>query len=342
MRSIPLFVVLLATSTASAELRRPDESPHASITQTVGVTDITVAYSRPAVKGRPVWGQLVPYGATWRAGANLNTIVTFSTDAKVNGKALRAGSYGLHVIPSAKEWVFAFSSTTTAWGSFTYDAKEDVLRVTVTPRQAPVAKERLEYRFDDLGTTKATLVLGWEKLEAPLAIEVDTPKNTMALARAELRGSTGFDPANLNWAATYWLENGGKLEEALRFNERSLQGRETAAGYNTRAAILQKQGKGAEAAEARKKAETLIGEGDLNQRGYRLLNEKKHDEALAVFRDVVKRYPESWNAHDSLAEALATTGDKQGAIAEYEKALAMCKDADQKTRIRGAITALKK
>jgi tetratricopeptide (TPR) repeat protein len=343
MRSVHFALALLVTgsSIASAELRRPDESPHAQVTQTVGISDISVLYARPAVKGRPVWGGLVQYGEPWRAGANLNTIVTLSTDAKIGGKLLRAGRYGLHAIPTTKDWVIAFSNVSTAWGSFTYDIKEDALRVTVTPRAAAAPRERLEYRFDDLTETKATLVLAWEKLEVPIAIEVDTAKEVMTLTRALLRGPDGFDPANVTWAANYWLNHNGNLDEALRLADRSIAARPTFAAYNVRARILTKQGKNTEATAARAKAMPLATEADLNVFAYQLMADKKVDEAIAMFRDIVTKFPESWNAHDSLGEALAVKGDKAGARAEYEKALAMATDPVQKKRIQGALAQLK-
>ncbi len=147
-RSKLLVVLLLALSATQAiaqqrPLKFPDASPAASVTQTVGMTEISVVYHRPAVGGRPIWNALVPYGEVWRAGANENTTVTFSTAVKVAGKALPAGTYGLHMIPTAKEWTIIFSRMSVAWGSFTYDIKEDALRVTVTPQPSEAFEERL-------------------------------------------------------------------------------------------------------------------------------------------------------------------------------------------------------
>ncbi|HEU4734212.1 MAG TPA: DUF2911 domain-containing protein, partial [Kofleriaceae bacterium] len=125
-------LLLFASATADAQvaLKLPEQSPAATVSQTVGLTEITVVYHRPAVNGRPIWGKLVPYGETWRAGANENTTIAFSTDVKVGGKPLKAGTYGLHMLPTAKDWTIMFSTMTAAWGSFTYDQKEDALRVT--------------------------------------------------------------------------------------------------------------------------------------------------------------------------------------------------------------------
>jgi hypothetical protein len=337
--------VITAATAATASAQRlsvPEDSPPARVQQTVGLTEIAVSYHRPAVAGRAVWGQLVPYGEVWRSGANENTTISFSSDVKVAGKPLRAGTYGLHTIPTAKDWTVIFSTATTAWGSYTYDPKEDALRVTVTPRPLPAHEERLSYRFDDVSNTKATLTLAWEKLGVPIAIEVDTPKVVMAKMRAELRGSAGFTGESWVQAAAYWLRNGGSLPEALKMIDRSIGMGPTYGNLTTRADILEKQGNAAGAKEARAKAQPLATERDLNLVGYGLLREKKLDAAIAVFRDVVQRYPQSWNAQDSLGEALAQKGDKAGAVAAYEKAHAMVADPTQKKRIAQELAKLKK
>jgi hypothetical protein len=343
MKAFLITAVLFASATAHAQaaLKVPEQSPGASVTQTVGLTEITVAYHRPAVAGRTVWGQLVPYGEPWRAGANENTTITFSTDVKIGGKPLRAGTYGLHMLPTAKDWTVMFSTMSLAWGSFTYDQKEDALRVTVTPRQTQTSEERLIYRFDDPSDTKATLVLAWEKLAVPVAIEVETPKLVMASIRQQLRGPAGFSWQGFAQAANYWLRNGGPLDEALKLVDRSIQMNENYQNLNVRAAILEKQGNAKGAGELRTKAQAIATEGDLNQTGYRLMGEHKVDEALKLFQANADKHPDSWNAQDSLAEALAAKGDKAGAAAAYTKALSLVKDPVQKKRIEGALARLK-
>jgi hypothetical protein len=342
MKALLICATLLVSATASAQgLRLPEDSPAATVSQTVGVTDITVSYHRPAVKGRAIWGKLVPYGETWRCGANENTIVTFSTDVKVGGKPLKAGSYGLHMIPTAKEWTIAFSTVTTAWGSFSYDAKEDALRITVTPRATTASEERLAYRFDDPGDTKTTLVLAWEKLIVPMPIEVETPKVVMASVRLQLRGQAGFGDRAPAQAARYWLNNGGPLDEAIAFIDRSLQARPSYAAMMLKAQILDKQGNAKGAADQRTTAMSIATEGELNQAAYGLLNDKKVDDAIKMFQSISQRFPESWNAFDSLGEALVAKGDKAGASAAYTKALGLAKDPAVKKRIEGVIAKLK-
>jgi len=330
-----------ANAFAQAALKLPEASPAASVSQTVGLTEITVNYHRPAVAGRQVWGKLVPYGEVWRAGANENTTVTLSSDVKVGGKPLKAGTYGLHMIPTAKDWTIAFSTMSVAWGSFTYDQKEDALRVTVTPRSNATSEERLSYRFDDPSENKATLVLTWEKLSVPIAIEVETPKVVMASVRGQLRGPAGFTERGYAQAAGYWMKNGGPLDEAVKLVERSIQLKPSYQSLMLKATILEKQGNAKGAAEQRTAAMALASEGDLNQAAYQLMNDKKMDDAIKLFQQIATKYPESWNAQDSLGEALATKGDKAGATAAYTKALALVKDPVQKKRIEGVLAKLK-
>jgi len=173
--SIILFVFVLSLfmaemTTAQRGGVRP--SLKASVSQTLGTeTNITISYCRPGVKGRKIWGGLVPYGATWRAGANENTTIEFSTDVTIEGKKIAAGKYGVHMIPSEGTWVIAFSTKNNAWGSFAYKKEEDALRITVTPKKAP-HQEWLSFGFEDLAGTSSTVFLYWEKLKVPFKVEV--------------------------------------------------------------------------------------------------------------------------------------------------------------------------
>jgi hypothetical protein len=168
----------------SAQGDKVRKSLKASVTQRLGVdTDITIDYSRPGVKGRKIWGDLVPYGMypgnkssnnkpyPWRAGANENTTIEFNKPVKIEGKELPAGKYGIHMIPSETTWTIIFSKKNAEWGSFSYDEKNDALRVTVTPVKAPF-EEWLTFGFDDLAGTSATAFLHWEELKVPFKIEL--------------------------------------------------------------------------------------------------------------------------------------------------------------------------
>ena len=181
-----LSSLLVLPSTAPAQQNKVRASLKASVMQRLGVdTDITIDYSRPGVKGRKIWGELVPYGMgpgnkaskgkpiPWRAGANENTTIEFSKDVLVEGKKLPAGKYGIHMIPSEKDWTIIFSKDSSAWGSYSYDQAQDALRITVTPVEAP-HMEWLAYGFDDLAGTSATAYLWWDKLKVPFKIALPT------------------------------------------------------------------------------------------------------------------------------------------------------------------------
>jgi Tfp pilus assembly protein PilF len=337
-----LAVSLSATvASAQAGLTLPEVSPAASVSQTVGLTEIKIDYHRPAVNGRKIWGGLVPYGEVWRAGANENTTITFSSPVKIEGKSLAAGSYGLHMIPTDKDWTVVFSKMSVAWGSFSYDEKEDALRIKVTPVVLPASQERLGYTFDNPTMGSVTIAMRWEKVEVPIKLEVDTPAVTMAHMRDELRGLPRFGWQGWNQAARYWLQNGGDLAEADAMVTRSMGMQETYQNVTTKAMILEKKGDQKNGAAMRTKALGLAGEADINQRGYELVAEKKMDEAITMFQKNVKDHPASWNAHDSLAEAYATKGDKKNAIASYTKALSLVKDDANKKRIEATLARLK-
>lgn len=341
MRSLITAAIVLSSATAYAQLKLPESSPAATTEQTIGITEVKVVYHRPAVKGRTIWGQLVPYGEVWRAGANENTTVSFSSDVKIGGKPLRAGTYGLHMIPTAKTWTVIFSTMSVAWGSFSYDQKEDAARVTVTPAAGAANEERLSYGFDDVTDTKATLVMRWEKLAVPIAIEVDTPKVVMASVRGELRGPAGFRHETLTQAARYWVSHGGNLDEALKLADRAIQRGGQYPAHVVRAQILEKKGNAAGAAEERKKADAVATDSDINQTAFGLINDKKLDEAIKVLVAATQRFPESWTLQDSLGEALELKGDKAGAMAAYTKALSLTKDPVQRKRIEAALAKLK-
>ena len=319
----------------------PEASPKASISQTIGLTDITISYHRPAVNQRKVWGGLVPYNETWRAGANENTTITFSTPATVGGKPLPAGTYGLHMLPGEKDWSVMLSSVSTAWGSFSYDAKEDVVRFPVTPTATTDSEERLEYRFEDPTDSAVKVVLRWEKLQVSFPVTVDTKAVVMDSLNKQLRGLPRFGWQGWNQAAQWAVNHDADLSQALAWSDRSLGLATNFTNLRTRAQILEKKGDTKTAAELRERALKIANENEMNLYGYQLLNEKKQDEAIAVFRKNVKDHPESWNTYDSLGEALAAKGDKKGAIENYSKALSMTQDPAQKKRINDILAKLK-
>jgi TolA-binding protein len=322
-------------------LTLPNASPKASVSQTVGLTDITISYHRPAVNKRKIWGELVPYNEVWRAGANENTTIAFSTPVTVGGKKLPAGTYGLHMLPGEKEWSVMLSSVASAWGSFSYDAKEDAVRFSVAPKPASDFQERLEYRFEDPTESSVNAVLQWEKLQVSFPITVDTKAVVLESLKSQLRGLPRFFWQGWNQAAQWSVRNDVDLDQALAWADRSIGVQANFQNLRTKAAILEKKGDAKTAQELRDRAMKIATEGDLNNYGYQLLGEKKTDEAIAIFRKNVKDHPDSWNTYDSLGEALAAKGDKKAALENYNKALSMTADPEQKKRINGILAKLK-
>ncbi len=225
LRALVLTGLGFAAAAANAQAPQlfvPRPSPGASVTQTIGLTEVTIRYSRPGVKGRKVWGELVPYGEVWRTGANENTTITFSTAVKVEGKELAAGTYGLQTIPTEKEWTLILSKDADAWGAFDYKPEHDALRATISPMVVDHVKERLEFYFEDLTDSSAVVKLRWEKLTVPFKIEVDT----IGQVAAKQRWQTLYQGAN--WCidndcldkAEKWLD-ASILLDANFYNQRS-------------------------------------------------------------------------------------------------------------------------
>ena len=171
---IAMFLVgIISSAVYSQQKEEIRISPKAMVEQTVGFTKVTIEYGRPGVKGRTIWGGLVPYNAVWRAGANEATKITFSTDVKIDGKKLKAGSYSFFAIPGQKTWTLIFNKVANQWGAFEYNDVEDALRIEVTPMQNNCWQEWLAYTINKSSDNKAVVILEWEKLKVPFNVEVE-------------------------------------------------------------------------------------------------------------------------------------------------------------------------
>ncbi|MGQ0552427.1 MAG: DUF2911 domain-containing protein [Planctomycetota bacterium] len=331
---------LASPSAAQAPLPTPWSSPRASVSQTIGISNVTLDYSRPGVKGRAVWGGQVPWDEVWRAGANENTTFTLSHDATIEGQPLAAGTYGVHMIPRAESVTVIFSRNATSWGSYRYDPAEDALRVEVKPVTAP-HQEWLAFEFEELTSNSALCRLRWEARAVPFRIGFDTHSIVLANARdAYLRDRNGFSWQAWSNAARYCLQNNVNLAEALSWAERSVSMNENFTNRTLQAALLEKLGRGAEAATAREQAWPLATESELNTHGYQMLQAGQVDAALAAFERNTEQHPQSWNTWDSLAETLALKGDTTRARKLYTKALALGPDAENRARIEGVLAKL--
>ena len=262
MRLLLLSCLLAASAAAQPRLTTPEASPHARVSQVVGITDLAVDYHRPAVRGRTVWGDLVAYNTVWRAGANENTVFETSSDIAVEGRPLAAGRYSVHMIPTEGDWIVAFSRFADGWGSYAYDEAEDALRVTVKPREAGFA-ERLAFQFDNPTETATDLVLHWERLQVPLRITVDTPAVVLDTMERELRGVAAFYAAPWAQAAAYALDHGVRTQDALAWVDRSIGMEPTFGARMTRAGLLDALGRTDEAAAERDLAFDGASESDV-------------------------------------------------------------------------------
>ncbi len=230
-----LLVFQLAAAVSAQQLDLPRPSPKASVTQTVGVTEVSIHYSRPGVKGRPIWGELVPYGEVWRTGANENTTITFGTPVKIGGTELPAGTYGLQTIPAQDQWTVIFSKDAKLWGAFDYKPENDALRIQVKPQAAAEPVERMRFSFEDVTDNSAEVVLAWEKLEIPFTVEVDTPKLAAEAASQAIRWQTPFQAAN--WC----IQNDTCLDDAGRWLDASIALTPTYSNQRAKATLLAKK-----------------------------------------------------------------------------------------------------
>src|SRR3954466_3132084 len=289
------LAVLGLGASVRADLNLPDVSQMAVIKQRVGLTDIKITYHRPLVNGRKIWGGLVPLGDVWRAGANENTLVDVSDAVTVEGQPLAKGTYGLHMIPTADTWTVIFSKMATAWGSYTYDQKEDALRVTVKPRPTEM-EEALEYEFEDLKPDSATMTLKWEKIAVPVKIAIP-PEATVANIRGQMRGDAQYQWQAAMQAADYCLTHKINLDEALKWVNLSIQNEERFENLTTKADLLKAMNKRDDAKKTWDQALAKTSAQGLYSYARRLQSEKQDAQAMDIFKEVAKRYPDTPFAH---------------------------------------------
>lgn len=239
----PLVLAVAALAApAFAQFESPQPSPKATLTQRVGLTDVTLSYSRPSVNGRAIWGALVPLDKPWRTGANAATTITFSDDVTVEGQKLAAGTYSIFTIPGKAEWTVIFNNDAKLWGETDYDAAKDALRVKVKPQAAEML-ETLHIGFPSIGATSAVLAIEWEKLRVPVTVGVDVDaKIRKSVAAAE----TASWQAPM-MAARYWFDAKTNKEEAWKLLEKSIATNKNYVNVSRKARVLADEGKVAEA-----------------------------------------------------------------------------------------------
>ncbi len=342
-----ILLTLLTSWSVQAQINTPRVSPAAQLKQTIVMTDIVIDYSRPQVitngndRTGQIWGVQVPYGfqkinfasqneIPWRAGANENTTITFSDDVTLEGQKVKAGKYGLFVaVRENNTATLILSEATTAWGSFWYDEKEDVLRADVKMQDIPFTNV-LTYEFVELGSNYGLLALDWEKKRIPIKIEVDNKAAVAANFRDQLKGQAGFGWQGPLAAARYCAQNNFNHEEALQWIDRAIQQQKNYATLSVKSTLLFQKGEKETALALADESAQLANINQLNALGYQMLQLNNADKAIEYFKLNVENNPENANVHDSLGEAYFIKGDKEKATKHFKKSLSLNPPANVK------------
>ena len=266
--------ILCFAVAAFAQISTPRASQKASVMQRIGVTDVTITYSRPGVRGRKIWGDplpgqkaegeatldnqmvrpkdapIVPWGHVWRTGANEATMFVVTDDVLINGQKLPAGSYSLHTIPMKDEWTIVFNGTANQWGSFDYDPAKDTLRVKVKPEWLPASQEWLSYSFDPVTDDSAQVNIRWEKVNVPFTVKVpDVGATTLSKLKTAVSEAKADDWRTPMQAGLYLVNNEGTADDAqgMAWIDQSIKVKETFQNLANKATVLYKLGKKEEA-----------------------------------------------------------------------------------------------
>ncbi len=289
-----LAVLFTAAFSQAQNITLPPASKKASVSEWIGLTQVTIDYHRPGVKGREgrIYGDggIVPYDGSnpmpWRAGADENTTIYFENDVTINGQALKAGKYGFHIIPAETVWTLIFSKNNHSWGSYFYDAGEDALRVSAQPETGDFT-EWLAYDFVNQTDNSADVRLRWERKQVTFTVASDVHAVTMASLNRELEGSNGFNPQSYTAAAQYCLQAGKDFDKALVWAERSLDpnyaGQTNFQNLSTKSMVLEKLGRTADAKAAIDQALPLGTMTELHFYGRQLIGQNKAEEAMKIF-----------------------------------------------------------
>ncbi len=356
MKKTYFFVVALFTfqiTFAQMDLPPNAGNTRAKITEEVGITDITISYSRPDVNGREgkLWGNVVTYGfstqsfitnkntSPWRAGANENTTITFEHDVKVEGKDIKAGSYGLFIALWPDKATIIFSNQTNAWGSFYYEEKYDALRVDVKPAALDKSVEWLKFEFVEQKEKSCTIALLWEKLMIPFKVDVDVDNIVVNRLREQVTSQKGFNQLNLVTAANYCLNKNINLEEALAWAQRA-SGFKSYTTLRTLASAYEKLNRLKEADSTMVEA---LGMASVNQYigyGRALITQKRTDKAVEVFLAAKTKFGDVFAVNNALMFGYSAKSDFKNALVFAEKAMNQA-STDAKKTLEGQVAKLK-
>lgn len=275
--TVQLFFISIVST--FAQLHLPQASPKAQVSQTIGLTNVTVNYHAPSVKGREVWGKLVPFGQMWRAGANEATLITFSDSVFINGQDLPAGTYSFFILPEAENrWFLVFNKNTALWGTDGYQPSEDKLRVPVTPVALP-HNETLQFVFSNIKEKEGTLHLNWEKLSIPILIEVNVIQKAINNIKEDLSKAQNNDWKLYASAANYLIQLNVEHELALQWIDQSIEIKRNYHNYWLKARLLAQKNEYQGAVNLTKKA-IKLGE--------------KDDKDFLAMREEMKRSLHEW------------------------------------------------
>lgn len=327
-----------------------------SVSQRVGTTDIDIHYNAPGVKGREgkIWGTaIVHFGfidqgfgsskaAPWRAGANENTTIEFSSEVTVEGKTLAAGKYGFHIAVYSDSCTLIFSKNNSAWGSYFYNANEDALRVTVRQeKNRPENREWLSYEFSNQTENSTVVALVWERWRIPFKVTVDVPKVTVAGLRKELQTDIGFHADSWINAANYCLTADYNLEEAISWVDQAPQfGPVSYNNFYTKAQLQEKLGRSAEAEKTMQDAMGIATVLELHTYGRQLLAKKKPEKAMEIFQLNFKKNGDTWPTHVGLMRGYSATGDLKKALEHAKIAQKQAPDDVNKQNLEAAVKLL--
>jgi len=354
------FAILLLMSSAFAQMDLPPSggNPRATVTEEVGITSITIKYSRPDVNKREekIYGEAttfpVSYGFTslslvtnqntqpWRAGANENTIIAFEHDVKVEGKELKAGVYGLSMAVWPDKATIIFSNQSGSWGSFFYDEKNDALRVDVKPVALENSVEYLKYEFIEHKEKYCVISLQWEKLSVPFKIDVDVDNIVIAKLRDDVTGQKGFNQLNLLAAANYCLNKNINLEEALAWTQRAA-GLKSFGMLNTLNTAYTKNNKILQADSAMNEALVFANPNQYMGSGRGMITAKRLDRALEIFNANLKKNGDVYAVNAGFMSYYSAKGDFKKALEYANKALVQAPNDNAKKQIEEFIKKLK-
>ena len=352
---LAIGIAICSIDVATAQLDLPRGSQMAKVSQRVGITDITIVYSRPSVNNREIWGQLVPYGmnnlgfgtakeSPWRAGANENTIFKTTHAVKIGGKEVSAGKYGLHmVINEDNSAKVLLTKNHGAWGSYFFEPSDVVLEVDVTTKEIPHV-EQLRYEFNEVGATSAVASLNWEKKQIPFTIEVPVTDIVLTDIRSKMQNQPGFQRQTWEQAANFALNNGGDLDEALGWIDAAIAGQffsqKTFNNLGIKAQILMKQGKMDEALAVMDEALPMGTVFEVHGYGRQLITAGQKDKALAVFKSNAKKFKGQWPVDYGLARGYSAVGNYKTALKHLKIAEGRAPDQINKNAIAANIEKL--